>query len=134
MIINHIQLFTSIWMLSVIWFVQIVHYPLFSLIPKIARIEFATKHQYLISWIVVIPMLVELVTIFLIDYSSYEMLWVLSIICLIIIWASTFILQVPCHNQLLINPTDQVILKLIKTNWIRTIFWTLKTILIYMII
>ena len=112
--INQIQLFSSFWMMAVIWFVQIVHYPLFYLIPDSARIIYAKKHQYLISWVVVIPMLIEAFTIFWIDYEENKTVWIACIICLTIIWLSTFLLQVPCHNLLLVNPTDKTITKLVN--------------------
>ena len=125
-----IQFFSSFWMFSIIWFVQIVHYPLFLNVPKPSRIIFAQNHQQLISFIVMPAMLIELVTLTYITFTKPTLIWVICFILLSLIWGSTFFLQVPCHNQCLINPTNVVIKRLINTNWIRTICWSLKTIII----
>ena len=125
-----LQLFSSFWMLAVIWFVQLVHYPLFAHITFNDRIEYSKKHQQAISFIVMPAMLIELISLLLMQHVFGQTLWYLLIICLVIIWGSTFLLQVPCHQRLLHNPTNQVIDRLVKTNWIRTLTWTVKTILI----
>jgi hypothetical protein len=45
----------------------------------------------------------------------------------IIIWLSTFALQVPIHNNLKAGKDDKRIQRLVATNWIRTAAWSLKT-------
>ena len=130
MTIELTHFFVSFWMMTVIWFVQIVHYPLFLYVPKIARVQYSQKHQQWISIIVMPAMLIELVTLLLLGNSlSYNMYWIIMLVSMIIIWSSTFFVQVPCHNQLLIDPQDIFIKRLVNSNWVRTIFWTLKTII-----
>ena len=51
-------------MMAVIWFVQIVHYPLFKLVPYNERVMYAQKHQQWISWIVMPAMLIECLSLF----------------------------------------------------------------------
>lgn len=122
---------SSFWMMAVIWFVQIVHYPMFQLIPESHRIHASEKHQAWISWIVMPPMLLEAFSMLaMVSDFWHSKLFIVSAVLLMIIWASTFLLQVPCHHQLLKNPTDEVISRLVHTNWIRTVSWTVKTILI----
>ena len=50
-----------------------------------------------------------------------------------LIWISTFLLQVPCHHELS-KGNIIVIDKLIKTNWIRTIAWSIKTSLVIILL
>ena len=127
--INLIHFFSTFWMLVVIWFVQVLHCPIFLAVPKEARVNFAHHHQTGISFLVMPAMLIELFSLVLLwSQFSANINFYICTISLIIIWISTFILQVPCHNSLLINPTDRVINKLVSTNWIRTTFWTIKSI------
>ena len=36
--VNYIHFLSSFWMCAIIWFVQVVHYPLFLTVPKFNRI------------------------------------------------------------------------------------------------
>ena len=118
----------SFWMTAVIFFVQIVHYPLFLNVPFEARVAYGQAHQKAISWIVIPAMLIELGT-FMALFSQLWQQWlfVLSGLFLLGIWLSTFLLQVPCHAKMLSDPQDVVLHRLVNTNWIRTLLWTLKT-------
>ena len=133
--LNIIHFLSTFWMMAVIWFVQIVHYPLFKLVPYNERVMYAQKHQQWISWIVMPAMLIECLSLFFLKtYYLYDPTWILSVLCLVIIWASTFFLQVPCHQKLISDPKDPIIKKLVNTNWIRTVFWTIKSILAYQLL
>ena len=127
--VNYIHFLSSFWMCAIIWFVQVVHYPLFLTVPKFNRIEFSQKHQFYISFLVMPAMVIEVVTLgYCGQLYGYSTLWLGLTILLILIWLSTFLLQVPCHQQLLHNPTDSVCHRLVQTNWIRTWLWSFKTI------
>ena len=60
---------------------------------------------------------------------SKDGFFLLSMILLIIIWLSTFFIQVPIHNKLLDEPSNYLT-KLVRTNWIRTVLWTVKAMMI----
>ena len=45
---------------------------------------------------------------------------------LIIIWIGTFLLSVPIHSQLSFTFDLDLIDRLVNTNWLRTIAWSLK--------
>lgn len=131
MTILTIQFLSSFWMMALIWVIQLLHYPLFLDVPKEARINYAKKHQDKILILVVPAMLIELATlIYLGPIYNTPPLWWISFLSLLIIWGATFFYQVPCHRQLLSAPTDEVLHQLLKSNWIRTLFWTVKTIAI----
>jgi hypothetical protein len=49
------------------------------------------------------------------------------VVFVLIVWLSTFVLQVPIHNRLKAGKKDSKIRHLVATNWIRTVSWTLKT-------
>jgi hypothetical protein len=42
------------------------------------------------------------------------------------VWASTFLLQVPCHDRLSRGWDEGVHARLVQTNWIRTVLWTAR--------
>jgi hypothetical protein len=50
----------------------------------------------------------------------------LGILLLVLIWACTAFVSVPIHNELILGKNVGLINKLILTNWIRTISWTLR--------
>jgi hypothetical protein len=57
--------------------------------------------------------------------------WKLGLLALsvVLVWASTFALSVPLHNQLTLEGYNlETIQQLVKTNWPRTILWSLKSI------
>ena len=47
-----------------------------------------------------------------------------------IVWLSTFVLQVPIHNRLKSGKDERLIRRLVATNWVRTIAWSLKALLL----
>jgi hypothetical protein len=57
-------------------------------------------------------------------------LYLAALGCLILIWASTFLLQVPLHGILEQQPDTRSMERLVTTNWTRTILWTLRLVLL----
>jgi hypothetical protein len=106
-------------LMTLIWMIQILHYPSFKFIDKSAFSEFEEFHTNRISLIVIPLMLTEVLLLFL----EFRLL---IFFIVLLIWMSTFILQVPCHNKLKSGQDVTVIERLISTNWIRTILWTIK--------
>jgi hypothetical protein len=45
------------------------------------------------------------------------------------IWASTFLVQVPCHQRLAAGWDEAVHARLVATNWLRTGLWTARLLL-----
>ena len=125
----------STWyMVGLIWMVQIVHYPLFAKVSETNYREYQLLHQKLTTWVVGPPMLIEAFTTVLLIYylpRGGTMTGVLvGIGLLAIIWLSTAFLQVPCHTALS-NEFDEVVHgRLVSTNWIRTIGWSLRGVLV----
>ena len=121
-------------MVGLIWFVQIVHYPLFGYVGSKEFGIFHENHKILITPVVGIVMIVELVTsgilIFQIPIGIPNWTAIVGIILLGFIWFSTLFLQIPYHNKLSSKFDDNVLMMLVKTNWIRTICWSLRGIII----
>ncbi len=126
-----IHLLFSLYMLGLIWFVQIVHYPLFAKIKADNFVDYEQQHTHKTSFITAPPMLVELATAILLLYLNFgDLLHWINTIGVIGLWVSTFFIQVPLHQQLSQNHDTNTIQKLVRSNWIRTIIWTLRGLLL----
>ena len=120
-------------MTGVIWFVQLVHYPLFVFANKSDFPDFSKTHSQYSGYVVILPMIIELVTsiLLLMSNSSIEnYYYTAAFILLVIIWLSTFLIQVPSHKRLSAGYNKAEINILVKFNWIRTTCWTLRSILL----
>jgi len=117
----------SLFMTGVIWLVQVVHYPSFKWISRDTFPAYTHFHQKRISWIVLPVMIVELTAAVLQVLTIGGRLSLLALILTLLIWISTFLLQVPLHRKLELGWNQPVMRSLVWTNWLRTILWTLKS-------
>lgn len=123
-------------MTGIIWFVQIVHYPLFLLVPDPHHAAFAHEHQRRTGWIVAPLMILELLSAIAFLHDSWRPAIIAAreawagVLVLAAIWVSTFWLQVPCHEQLLRASSPAPCKRLVRTNWIRTVAWTIRAALV----
>ncbi len=138
MIILLIHTAATLYMAGLIWFVQIVHYPLMKHVGREQFVEYETQHMRLTSYVVIVPMFVELITGFILIWKQPEHIssWLIyvSFILLVTIWLSTFLSQVKYHKQLLNGFNERSHQLLVKINWVRTVSWSLRSMLVcYMI-
>jgi hypothetical protein len=121
-------------MVGLVWFVQIVHYPLFALVPEPVRRRYETAHANRTTWVVAPLMLIEAATALLLVAEPPpgvgRVLPVIGIVLLGLVWASTWLVQVPAHRALSRDPTDTVIRRLVIGNWPRTLLWSARAIVI----
>lgn len=120
-------------MVGVIWFVQIVHYPLFPLVGEERFSTYAGRNQRLTTCLLVVPMVAELVTAILLarrDASgpSQSLAWA-GLTLLSLIWVSTAALQLPLHMRLRRGFDASVQRRLVYSNWLRTAAWTARGII-----
>ena len=116
---------------GVIWTIQIVHYPSFHYIDKMSFTNFHHFHERRISIIVMPLMLIELTTstaLYINNMSS--IVFALNLLIVVLIWCSTFFVQVPIHSILSHKKDKKLIEKLVNTNWIRTFLWSMRMLLI----
>ncbi len=120
-------------MVGVIWLVQLVHYPSFYFIDEENFKEFSYFHQRNITYIVGPVMLVEFLSgLYLLPKS--EILFQINMVLLVFIWLVTFFFSVKEHNNLIGGKDLESIRRLVKTNWMRTILWTIRLIILGVII
>lgn len=117
---------------GVIWFVQVVHYPLFATVGRDRFDEYEAEHTRRTSWVVGPFMAVEGVTALWIAASPGEIGYLLPLIGLLllaVLHASTVFLQVPRHRLLSDGFDPETARALVLTNWIRTVAWSARAVL-----
>ena len=123
----------TLWMTGLIWFVQVVHYPLFALVGSTGFAAYESAHATRTTLVVGPPMLVELATtVFLLSLAEETVprsaAWVGAAL-LALIWVSTALLQVPQHNILAAGFDRPAYQMLVTSNWLRTAAWSLRGVL-----
>ncbi len=119
-------------MAGLIWFVQVVHYPLFDAVGVDRFAAYEALHTRRTSWVVGPPMALEGVTALIVAGSLRDevgiLLPALGLVLLAVIHASTVFLQVPAHGRLAAGHDARVTARLVRTNWIRTLGWSARTV------
>ncbi len=114
---------------GLIWFVQLVHYPLFPLVAADRFVEFARAHQRRTGWVVMPLMAAEAVTATLL-VATRPGPWVWAgWLLLVAIWLSTALVQVPLHRRLAGGYDPRAARKLVTTNWLRTALWSVRAVI-----
>lgn len=129
-----LNLATTLFMTGLIWFVQVVHYPLFNTVGPDKFISYTSRHSNLTTLLVGPVMLLELLgAVSLIWHPPARLaIWqcYLGLGLLGLIWVSTAFIQVPQHSILAQGFNQQAYQLLVKTNWVRTLAWTLRSFLV----
>lgn len=133
------------WFLAgLIWFVQIVHYPM--LVDRADARFVATQqnHQRRTGYVVAAPMALELVTailLLLLHPANAESVTPASlagsistaVVGLVLVLANvlmTAVLFVPLHHRLTRGYDPQVARRLVRWNWVRTATWSSRAALV----
>lgn len=125
-----LNLVSTWYMVGLIWMVQIVHYKLFNQVGVDQFVQYEADHGRLITPIVGVPMLIELITAvwLLIEAPVGFPRWaaIAGVVMVLAIWASTAGIQVPCHAKLSQGFDLATYQRLVTSNWIRTILWSIR--------
>ena len=131
------QWLTTGFMTGLIWFVQIVHYPIYVHVGSEKMREYQEFHIRRTTLVVFPAMVLELLggSLLLVrewqDTAQQPALW--GFILLGVIWLSTLLLQIPNHGKIgtARSVTEEsksseliAIRALVKSNWIRTYAWS----------
>ena len=128
------NLLATIFMTGVIWIVQVVHYPLFAKVgPELFR-SYHADHNVLITYIVLPAMLIEAGTAAFFVWQRPEFIspaeaWI-GLVLVGVAWGTTFFLSVPAHGVLASGFQEQAHRSLVSTNWIRTLAWSVRSLLV----
>ncbi|WP_395729940.1 GDSL-type esterase/lipase family protein [Prosthecobacter sp.] len=119
------------WMLvGLIWVVQILVYPQFLRVDASQFKTYHFAHCFRIGLAVAPLLFMEAATAAWIVYRGCDLNFILSACLIPVIWITTAIFQAPQHTRLLKGFDACLIRRLILTNWIRTLAWTARGILV----
>jgi len=129
----------AVYLTGAIWFVQAVHYPLFRSIAPVEFQRYFLGHQEFARWVLFPGMVVEIATAVLLICLWPSILgntiFVASLALLGALWLSTLALSLPVHRKLRREGNGRrLVASAISTNWIRTISWTLRSVMLAVII
>lgn len=122
----------STWfMVGLVWFVQVVHYPLFHAVADADRAAYARLHARRTTWVVAPVMSLEAATALWLAVQPPPHLagsWLpgAGAALVVALWLSTALLQVPLHERLGAGGGPDVVARLVRTNWLRTLAWTAR--------
>ena len=124
------HLAATLFMVGVIWFVQVVHYPLFSRIGPEKFSLYSEAHSRLTTYVVGPPMLVEALTALLLVFQRPEGVplaaALIGLALVVAVWLSTALLQVPRHTTLGSGFDRRAWSGLVLSNWVRTVAWSAR--------
>lgn len=121
-----LNLICSFLMLGVILTTQIVNYPSFL---DLSINDFINFHKNYVSRITIIVfpiMVLELILGFILFWNIKNISTILIATSILFIFISTLLIQVPLHQKVEKKYDRYLLIQLIKSNWIRTILWTIK--------
>jgi len=125
---------STFFLTGVIWVVQFVQYPSFAFIDPKSFTKYHDDYRFWITPVVAPAMIVELLTaVFLVLHPPANInpnLIRLALGLTLLIWASTFFVQVPLHEKLARGFDGETHAALVNTNWIRTAAWSARSLLV----
>ena len=121
-------------LVGVIWFVQIVHYPLFGQIEAASFPRYHARHSDLTTRVVAVPMILDLVSSGLLLFVRPAWLGlapaIVGFVLALLTWLCTFLVAVPLHGRLGAGAEPALVARLVATNWLRTVAWTAHLLLL----
>lgn len=121
-------------MVGLICFVQVVHYPLFSRVGPHDFIGFEAEHTRRTTLVVGVLMPLEAVTALWLAVGPPagidRSLPLLGLGLLAALWAVTWAVEVPMHRNLATQQDADTIKRLVRSNWLRTVLWTGRALLL----
>ncbi|MEM1422672.1 MAG: hypothetical protein AAGH64_01590 [Planctomycetota bacterium] len=120
------QVVASGMMCGLIWFVQIVHYPLFGAVPDDGFVAYAERHRVRTTAVVMPLMFTELGCAAWLAFTGGSALAWAGLGLVGAVWAVTFFVSVPLHVALDRGFEARAHRLLVVTNWARTALWSAR--------
>ncbi len=129
--------FSTFAMTGLIWLIQLVQYPLFDRVGREAFCEYEREHCRRITPLVLPLMTTELISslwLGLHPLAGLESLLHSGAALAVALWVSTFLMQVPLHNRLSreFQATDHR--RLVWSNWLRTVIWSVRSVILLIVL
>lgn len=125
----------TLYMSGMIWSMQVFEYPLFALVGRNEFPSYHAAHNRSLPFFVILPSVLALgsaVVLFWLRPIGIPLWSVVLVVALdLAILVSTVAWQAPLHGRLDHEGfSAEVIRTLIRSNWIRTILWTINALLL----
>ncbi len=124
------NLCTTGMLVGLAWTIQLVHYPLFAAVGAEAFPAYLAEHATRMTILAAPWMIAELTTaLALLRWRPAAVprgMVVAGALFCVLIWASTFLVQVPLHERLAAGQDAELLTRLVATNWVRTAAWTAR--------
>jgi hypothetical protein len=124
---------STMMMTGIIWFIQLVHYPLFSLIRTAQFGEYIFRNRFRTGAVVTPIMTVEVLSaigLFFLPHGIVGLpIRVVGAAIVGVVWCSTLFVQWPIHRRLQEGFSEPLLERLLKTNWIRTVGWSCRALI-----
>lgn len=111
---------------GLVWFVQVVHYPLFARVGEEAFPAYEAAHAERTTWVVAPLMVVEAMTAAALLVAEPGALTLAGLLLVVALWLSTALVQVPLHRALSAGFDARAHARLVATNGVRTGLWTAR--------
>ena len=125
---------STLFMVGLIWFVQVVHYPLFRKVGEAGFLEYEREHTRRMGAVLAVPAIIEIVTAAALVFVRPDdvPLWLVLVAGAVLagIWIMTGLVQAPIHGRLSAGYSAELIDRLVTSNWWRTIGWTARGVVV----
>lgn len=125
---------STLFMVGLAWFVQVVHYPLFPMVEEARFPAFHDAHSRNTALVVIAPMTVELLSSIALAVEPPEGTGFLALagaVLAIAVWVLTAAFLAPMHGRIgREGPTAPNLGRLVRLSWPRTVLWTLHGVVV----
>lgn len=123
------NLIASIMLAGIIWFVQLVQFPLFQQVKPAHFLRYEISFKQSSSWFLLVFFLLEAygtIGVLAIHRAEHPLLVWSNLILFAFVWITTIGITTPIHTSLMQRYLPEKIRLLHSANWLRTVGWTLK--------
>lgn len=128
----------TLFMVGLTWFVQAVHYPLFAEVGEDQFPGYHRLHSARVTWVVVIPMVVELASSLYLAAEPPEGLATLTLVGAVLavaVWVVTLAWAAPTHGTIGRDGlTPELATRLGRASLVRSWLWTLHGVVVLAIV
>jgi hypothetical protein len=126
----------TLFLTGLIWFVQVVHYPLMANVGVEGFTAYEAAHTRRTGYVVAPVMILEAVTAAALAVRPPQGLaawqaWA-GLALVAVLWFSTALIQVPQHRRLARGFDAAAHARLTSTNWLRVAAWSLRSVLVFL--
>jgi hypothetical protein len=128
--LNHLRTLLDFGMVVVLWLVQLVIYPSFLRCELSQLVDWHRSYTRRVAWVILPLMFAQLPAVAWLTWERPGSLNLAALASLLACWVLTFTVSVPLHRRIDSGDTDaKAVKKLIRTNWPRTLLWSLVFVL-----